>query len=133
MIEPAVIQVRFADLDTLGHVNNSVYLTYFEVARVHYFGKLLGKNWDWNENGLILVKNEVEYLQPILLHDQPEIFMYTVSIGNKSFVLEYEVHVNKKLHARGNSTLVSFDSRQNKTILIPPTMKEALNKLKREQ
>lgn len=45
MIKPVEIQVRFADLDVMGHVNNSVYLSYFEMARVHYFGELLGYNW----------------------------------------------------------------------------------------
>ncbi|MEY4596431.1 MAG: Thioesterase-like superfamily, partial [Bacteroidota bacterium] len=35
MIEPAKIQVRITDVDILGHVNNAIYLTYFEIARVH--------------------------------------------------------------------------------------------------
>jgi acyl-CoA thioesterase FadM len=30
------IQVRFSDLDALGHVNNVTYFTYFEIARVKY-------------------------------------------------------------------------------------------------
>ena len=47
MIQPANIQVRFSDLDVLGHVNNTIYFSYFELARVHYFRELLGIDWDW--------------------------------------------------------------------------------------
>jgi acyl-CoA thioester hydrolase len=62
MTTPARIHVRFSDLDILGHVNNSVYLSYFEIARVHYFGELLGTSWDWKTFTVVLVKNEIEYL-----------------------------------------------------------------------
>ncbi|HEX4206701.1 MAG TPA: thioesterase family protein [Ktedonobacteraceae bacterium] len=34
------LQIRFRDLDPLAHVNNSVYVIYFEEARSHYFDQL---------------------------------------------------------------------------------------------
>lgn len=130
MIKPAKIQVRFADLDVLGHVNNGVYLSYFEMARVHYFGQLLGKEWDWNKYGVILVKNEVEYIRPILLTDQPEVIIRCDEIGNKSFSLSYRILVNDQLYSKGSSTLVCFDAEKNHTIDIPAEMRDALEKLK---
>jgi acyl-CoA thioester hydrolase len=36
-IHTTTIQVRFADVDKLGHVNNAKYLTYFEIARMQFF------------------------------------------------------------------------------------------------
>ena len=65
-IEPVKIQIRYADLDALGHVNNSNYLTYFEIARVHYFNELLGKDWDWRNEGMILANSSLEFLKPLL-------------------------------------------------------------------
>ena len=38
----APITVMFRDLDALGHVNNAVYLSYFEQARIGYGLRLLG-------------------------------------------------------------------------------------------
>lgn len=131
MIPPVKIQVRFSDLDVMGHVNNSVYLSYFEYARVYYFGILLGKEWDWNSSGVLLVKNEVEYLIPILLNDTPEITIGLENIGTKSFCLNYEIRVNGKLTTTGKSTLVSFDVKAHKSIEIPEQMKLALLQLKR--
>lgn len=133
MIEPAKIQVRFSDLDVLGHVNNSVYLSYFETARVHYFAHLLGAHWDWQKNGVILVKNEVEYHKPILLHDIPNVHIFTEKIGEKSFTLSYEIKVGEVLYTTGKSVLVCFDATTNATISIGSVMKEALDQLKREQ
>ena len=125
------IQVRFSDLDVLGHVNNSVYLSYFEMARVAFFSPLMGEKWDWKKNGVILRKNEVEYLIPVLLHEEPEITIYTSSIGTKSFTLEYELKVGEKLCTTGYSLLVCFDAFNNKTIEIPKEMRIVLEGLKR--
>lgn len=133
MIPPARIHVRFSDLDVLGHVNNSIYLSYFEIARVHYFGHLLGKDWDWQKDGVILVRNEVEYLKPIFLHSEPMVHVFLENFGTKSFTLSYEIKVDGILHTRGASTLVCFDSTKNETISIPEVMLDALGQLKKEQ
>lgn len=130
---PARIQVRLTDIDILGHVNNAVYLSYFEMTRIHYFNQLVGPDWDWMENGVVLVQNEVNYLLPILLHDSPEIYMYCTHIGNKSFTLSYEVFVKGQLKTTGKSTLVGFNSKQQKSIEIPTGIKEALFKLPQKQ
>lgn len=130
MIEPLKIQVRYGDLDVMNHVNNSIYLSYFEMARVYYFAELLGKNWDWESDGVLVVKNEVEYLAPILLTDKPVIEMWCDSIGTKSFGLAYRIKVEGKIYTTGKTIMVSFDAAQNKTVPIHPQMKLALEKLK---
>lgn len=130
-IHPAKIQVRYVDLDVLGHVNNSVYFSYFEMARVQYFGQVLGKDWDWETNGVILVKNWAEYIKPVFLADQPEITIYVDKIGSKSFDLSYELKVGDVLHTTGGSTMVAFDAKSAKTIEIPEEMRKFLEQLKR--
>jgi len=132
-IHPAKIQVRFADIDLMGHVNNAVYLSYFENTRMHYFKHMLGDDWDWNQFGIILLKNEIEYILPVRLNHEPMIHLYVEKIGNKSFTLGYKLEVNGELHCKGLSTLVGFDNVEQKTILIPPAMKEALQQLNSEQ
>jgi len=128
-IKPAEIQVRFADLDVLGHVNNSIYLSYFEMTRVHYFKELLGDSWDWKKNGVLLVRNEIDYIEPILLHQKPYVSMNLIEIGNKSFKLGYEIFVDEKIHTKGCSVMVCYDSVTNQTISVPIEMKKALNNL----
>lgn len=133
MIEPFKVHVRFSDLDVLGHVNNSVYLTYFESARVYYFKHLLGTDWNWESDSVVLVKNEVEYMRPILLHDVPEIEIYTKHIGSKSFTFGYNIRVKDVLCSTGASTLVAYDVPTQSTVAIKSSMLEVLEKLKKEQ
>lgn len=129
MISPARIHVRFSDLDILGHVNNSVYLSYFEIARVHYFGELLGKNWNWKKYTVVLVKNEIEYLRPVHLHDEVFVELNTSHIGEKSFTLSYKVYVDGNQHAKGSSVLVAWDAEKGTSMSIHPLMKDALQQL----
>ena len=130
MINPPEIQIRFADIDIMGHVNNAVYLSYFEYTRVYYFEKLVGKKWDWKNNGTILIKNEVEYLKPILLSDKPKIEMFIGKIGNKSFTFHYEIRVNGILYTKALSIMVSYNQFDKKTIQIPDEMKSSFSLLK---
>lgn len=129
MIEPIKIQVRFSDVDVMGHVNNAVYLSYFETARMHYLHQLLGGNWDWAKDGIILLRNEIDYVKSVLLTDTPVIKMTTDRIGGKSFVLSYELTVNDIVYTRGKATLVCFNYEQKKTVEIPEILKLKLGEL----
>lgn len=132
-MKPANIQVRLTDIDILGHVNNAIYLSYFEMTRIHYFNQIINKDWDWIENGVVLVQNEVNYLHPIYLYDVPLIYMYLEHLGNKSFTLSYEIYVSEQLKTTGKSTLVGFNSKIQKSIEIPELMRLALLTLPKQK
>jgi acyl-CoA thioester hydrolase len=111
------------------HVNNAIYLNYFEEARIHYFRQLVGIDWDWKKNGVLLRKNELEYLKPVFLNDPVTIEVFLKHVGDKSFTLAYEVKVLGELRTTGTSVLVCYDSIVKTSIPIPARMKEGLNKL----
>jgi acyl-CoA thioester hydrolase len=129
MIDPYKLQVRFSDCDMMQHVNNAIYLNYFEEARIHYFRQLVGIDWDWKKNGVLLRKNELEYLKPVFLNDPVTIEVFLKHVGDKSFTLAYEVKVLGELRTTGTSVLVCYDSIVKTSIPIPARMKEGLNKL----
>ena len=62
------VEVWFRDLDAMGHVNNAVYLTYFEQARIHYWNSLLEglppEQREFRRFGFIIVRAEVDYVAP---------------------------------------------------------------------
>lgn len=129
MNTPYKLQVRFSDCDMMQHVNNAVYLNYFEEARIHYFRNMLGVDWDWKKNGILLRKNELEYLRPVLLHEPITIEVFLKHIGDKSFTLSYEVKVFDEIRTTGTSVLVCYDSINKASISIPARMKTALETL----
>src|SRR3954463_1447600 len=77
------ISIRFSDIDAVGHVNNAIYLTYFEVARFNYWRDVI--DWNFSENGIIVGRSEVNYLKPVMLQDQISCGVRVVRIGNSSF------------------------------------------------
>lgn len=129
MIEPMKIQVRFSDVDMMGHVNNAVYLNYFETARMYYFNQLLGKDWDWTTTGIILLRNEVDYLKSVLLQHAPTIKISVEKIGSKSFVLAYELKVGDIVYTKGKSTMVCFNYKEHASIEIPVVLRSNLEEL----
>jgi len=61
------IDVRYRDIDAMGHVNNAVYASYLEQARINYFQDLLGV--DLSAVGAVLATITIEYERPVELSD----------------------------------------------------------------
>jgi len=128
-ITPYQPEIRFFDIDAIGHVNNSVYFTYFEMARVHFFGQLIGKEWKWTENGVLVAHNEIDYIRPVMFEDKIDIHVQVLKVGSKSFTLGYEVKKGDILYAKGNSVMVTYDFKNSATAPIPDAYKGLLEGL----
>ena len=115
------IAVRFADIDAFGHVNNAVYLTYFEIARSSYWNEVV--HWDWDKMGIIIGRAEINYLKPIGLNDVVFAYVRTSRIGKSSFDLDYTlVKMNngtEEICTTGSTVCISFDYLLNKSAAIP--------------
>lgn len=126
----STIHIRFSDIDMLGHVNNAVYLTYMEYARLPYFEKVFGELIDWKETGLIIAKTEINYKRPIYLKDNLVIGVRTKSVGDKSFTTEYGFFVSNNgeevLVASGEIILVCINYLTGKTFTMPDEWRNAI-------
>jgi acyl-CoA thioester hydrolase len=122
------IQIRFSDVDMMGHVNNAVYLSYFETARMNFLVSEVGLKWDWFKKGIVLRKNEIEYLEPIMLSDIVDVEVKPETIGNTSFTLEYTIRVGDKIKCKGESRLVCFDYSEKATVPVYPEFRKAFER-----
>ena len=122
------IQIRFKDLDSMGHVNNANHFTYFELARMQYFDEVVAETINWEEQGIILAHMEIDYKKPILLHDQILVYSRVSRLGSKSFEFEYCIVVEKEgsldVVANGKSVQVCFNYLTNQTISVPESWRE---------
>lgn len=128
------VQIRFVDTDMLGHVNNSIYLSFMEYARINYFRAVLGANVNWNSRGIIVGKAIIDYKVPIFFRDNLVVKTRVSRLGKKSFDMEYQlVHItpDKKevLKATGVTVMVCYNYEENKTIEIPTEWREKIAKL----
>jgi acyl-CoA thioester hydrolase len=126
------IQIRFNDIDAMNHLNNAVYLTYFELARIQYFDKVLQNNWKDIHIGLILAKAEINYKKPVFFSDHIEIYVRCQRVGTKSFDLEYEMvktfdNGEKQIAATGVTIQVAFNYETQQSVLIPEVWRKYLS------
>ena len=114
----------------MNHVNNAVYITYFEQARMEYFADIIGIEWDWSSEGVLLARNEIDYKIPLLLHDEAQVEIWVSHIGTKSMEMSYRIIKKHKgdwvTSTVGKSVLVSYDYKNQKTIPIPEKWKAAI-------
>ena len=122
------VHIRWADIDALQHVNNAVYLSYFEQARIEYFREVV--KWDWDALGMILASNTIHYLAPLFPRDKASILMRTSRLGGKSFEMEYLVEKESKdgptIITYASAVLVAYDYRNDQTVAVPDAYKEAI-------
>lgn len=122
------IQIRFKDVDSMGHVNNANHFTYFELARVHYFNEIISEPINWSKQGIILARMEIDYKMPILLNDDIWVYSRVSRLGTKSFEVEYaiiKIESEKEIvMAVGKSVQVCFDYEKNATIAVPDSWKQ---------
>jgi acyl-CoA thioester hydrolase len=100
------IEVRFRDVDALGHVNNAVVVTYLEVARFGWWqGFLRGRPFE--DEGFLIARIEVDYRRPILITDSIRVEVRCPRIGNSSFDIHSRVvGADGTLFAEGRSVQV---------------------------
>jgi acyl-CoA thioester hydrolase len=124
----SAIQIRFKDIDHMGHVNNANHITYFELARIHYFRDVINEVVNWNEQGVILAKTEINYHRPILLSDNVFVYSRVSKMGNKSYEVEYAITVENGDEivtcASGMSVQVCYNYLNNSTVAIPESWRE---------
>ena len=113
------IEVRFRDVDALGHVNNAVVVTYLEVARFAWWQQLLeGRPFD--AEGFLIARIEVDYRKPILISDAIRVEVRCSRIGTRSFDIESRVlGADGTLFARARSVQVTMEPGLGKSRPIP--------------
>ena len=122
------ISPRFRDIDSLGHVNNAVYLTYMEEARTKYYMKTANRK-RLEELDFIFAGAKVDYLSPIEWGEVVVIRVWPTRIGTSSFTLAYEMRSKGegRLVAEAESVQVAYDYAAKKSKPIPDAFRKALH------
>lgn len=113
------IEIRFADLDAYGHVNNAIFFTYLETARVKLFRERFA---ELMQKGLLflVVEASCRYRRPIELNDRVLVDISTEDVGRSSFTFSYLVHDGEgKEFADARTVMVCFDQGRGKVVSLP--------------
>ena len=110
------VEVRFNDLDGLGHVNNAIYLTYLEHCRMRFFTEEAGSKSE-RDFPFILAHAALDYKAPLKLGASPMVKMWTSRIGGKSWDFDYELKDRKTgvVYATAKTVQVAYDYQLEKS------------------
>jgi acyl-CoA thioester hydrolase len=111
-------RVRFRDCDAMGHVNNAVYSTYLEEARIGVLGDLIS---------FILARVEIDFRSELRMGEEVEVRSRCSRIGTKSFDLEHVISASGgRVVAEAKSVLVSYDYARGESVDVPDDLREQL-------
>jgi acyl-CoA thioester hydrolase len=129
-----VVDVRFADTDAMGHVNNAVYLTYCEMARIRYWTDVTGEPVAAGHEGaesLILAEARIAYRAPVFHTEQVTVETRASRIGSSSFTLEHRLTAcasggPPRLVAVSSSVMVRYDYKTERSTPLDAAFIEAI-------
>jgi acyl-CoA thioester hydrolase len=115
------VEVRFGDIDGMGHVNNAMYFTYMETARIRYIGEVLGWDGDMHGLGFILARISCDFKLPLAYGDSVRVYVRVTHFGKASFGMAY-VLVRERdgaIVATGESVQVAYDYGAGASVTVP--------------
>jgi acyl-CoA thioester hydrolase len=123
-------RVRFGDLDAMRHLNNVVFLRYFETARIAYLQQIVPSHDPARPEedvfGLIFAECHINYRSPVLFDEEVRITCSIGTVRRSSFRVEFEMRVGTRLVAEGYGVLVGFDYAEQKAAQLPDELRERL-------
>ncbi|QLH79141.1 acyl-CoA thioesterase [Halosimplex rubrum] len=117
------VPVRYRDLDTYGHVNNVVYGTYCEEARVAYVEEVLGLE-EIDEFTAVVASLELDFRSSVTELTTVDVGVSVVRMGESSFTMAYELRQEGGLVAEAETTLVFVDPETRESRPVPEGWRE---------
>jgi acyl-CoA thioester hydrolase len=123
-------RVRFGDLDAMRHLNNVVFLRYFETARIAFIRELFPghspaqpENESW---GLIFAECHINYRSPVYFDEEVEVECSIGEVRRSAFQVVFRMTVGDRLASEGYGWLVGFDYKTEKSSPLPHDLREQL-------
>lgn len=122
------IQLRFNDFDALGHVNNSVYFSFYDLGKISYFNEVIPDVSTSKEVGVVIGHIEVSFLLPVYPGENVAVETAVVEIGNKSFKLLQQLIdvVTNEVKCVCQTVMVCYDAKAKTTRPISAEWRKAM-------
>lgn len=123
------IQVRFSDVDIMGHVSNTIYQNYYDSGKVNYFDEVL-PDMDFINIGVVGASVKIDYLKPIFMKTRILVKTRVSILGHKSITMEHclvDENTNEILSA-SSIVLVCYSIKEQLSIPIPEHWRKSILK-----
>jgi len=122
------IQIRFNDIDMMGHINNAKIQEYFDLGRVHYFLDVFSGPLFEGELALVIASNKTDFFYPVLFSHHVEVRTSIYHFGNKSLKMLQQIYLvgDGSVVSSCDSVMVCFCKDTQETTAIPASWKETI-------
>ena len=124
------LQIRFNDIDILGHLNNTVYFSFYDTGKAYFFKSIRGERMDWKKVDTVIANVDCAYMKPIYFGESLQVLTRCVSIHEKSFRLQ-QVIVEKntgEIKSAAETVMVGFDAATQTAAELTADLRSALEK-----
>ena len=128
------IQVRMTDLDPFGHVNNGIFLSYYDLGRLDYIQQVTDNALSWNELDSVLVHVSCDFKDSVLFNDAVFVGTKVVELGNRSIKMLQHIFTENPYCLKGTcySILSGFDKEKNCSKPISEELKKKIRNFEKE-
>lgn len=123
------VQLRFNDIDMLGHLNNSVYIQLMDLGKANYFHRFIDGRLDHDKLAIVVANINCDFHAPAYLEETLEVLTAVESISSKSLRLEQRV-VNAdtgEVKCRAITTMVNIDPQSGHTVEISQQWRDLIS------
>jgi len=125
------IEVPYRDIDAMGHLNNAVYFSYFELGRQKYWDRVVGLR-SFRDIGFVVASAAVDYRRPAYMGDVLDLETRCPRIGASSFDFTYVLRRGGETVAEGRSTQVLWDWDESRKREFTGELRDAIRRVETE-
>ncbi|MCU4155269.1 acyl-CoA thioesterase [Carboxylicivirga sp. A043] len=124
------VQIRFNDVDGLGHINNTTIQEYFDLGRMYYLNEVFGDTVFKGNETVILVNINTDFYTPVYLRDNMEVKTAIIGLGTKSLKMVQQVVCKETgaVKASCKSVMVGFNKVTEESLELLPAWREAISR-----
>lgn len=126
------INVQWGEMDAFGHVNNAVYLRYFETARIAYLRHVAASGvLDLSRLVPVLAETQCRYLRPVRFPDTLVVGCTVTEVHEHGVTQDYEIFSTEqgKVVCTGIGRIVLLDKQSQRKALVAPELHEQIKLL----
>lgn len=123
------IQIRFNDVDSIGHINNNIYFSYFDLGKISYFENLKASYVSWTDGIIVIAHIDVDFLAPVFYKEQIAVDTKIIKIGTKSvtFLQQIRNTLTNEIKCRCRSVAVTYNPKELKAMKVPQIWRDSIS------
>lgn len=128
------VQIRFNDIDILGHVNNTVYFSFYDTGKAFYFNAVKGGKMNWQKVETVIANIDCAFIRPVHFGDDIAVLTRCVAIHEKSFILRQAILERKsgEICSLADTVMVTFDPDSLKPVPVTDEWRGMIRRLEED-